>query len=165
MGNAAGGRSAAAKATSIMQLSISQRRVLSPPCRRLNSLAELPGKPAANRFVGVCVTWIIVVWSCWCRLVISIQIRARILGLSLESDLSKGNSLGWRRVVRPSASLCRWPPESASGLRSSRDSIREMPTASTTRFLISALGKFCHFEGKKSRAVARSGLTLEAEKS
>ena len=93
-----------------------------------------------------CVRDIIVVWSGRCRLVISISDRCCILGLSLESDLSKGNSLGGAAAA--SASLCRWPPESASGLQSNRTRSGNARTASTTRFLISALGKFCHFEGR-----------------
>ena len=45
-------------------------------------------------------------------------------------------------MARPMATRWRWPPESCLGLRSSSSVMSRMRAASSTRFLISALGYF-----------------------
>ena len=80
------------------------------------------------------------------------------MGVRLSDSRGKSGS-----VVRHAIAL-----RAVAGRRTvsiERDSIRESHRVDSTRFLISVLGNFCPFGGKKSRTVARFGLGLEAEKS
>ncbi len=92
-----------------------------------------------------CVTYSVVTpSSCWIR-AISVRIWTRSFASRFESGSSMRNAFGSRTIARPIATRCRWPPESAFGLRSRNSSRPRMRAASRTRRSISSFGSFRSF--------------------
>ena len=81
-----------------------------------------------------------------------VQNAARICTRSFASRFDSGSSMrnaaGSRTIARPIATRCRWPPESARGLRLRNGSSPRMRAAFCTRLSISTFGSFLIFRPK-----------------
>ncbi len=75
----------------------------------------------------------------WSRLS-SVRMWTRSLASRLESGSSKSSTPAWRQRAAPTATRCRWPPESARGFRFRRSLRPRIEAASRTRRSISGFG-------------------------
>ena len=105
-----------------------------------------PARMTAMRVASViasiwsCVTYRMVVPSSRCSRLISIRISVRSLASRLDSGSSNRNTCALRTSARPIATRCRWPPDSAAGLRSSSSRICSRSAAQLTRRSTSTRG-------------------------
>ncbi len=86
-----------------------------------------------------------------CSRRISPRVCARSFASRFESGSSIRNTCGSRTSARPSATRCRWPPESSRGLRSrsSADARGSRPPRSTRRARSRPRGTLAHLEPER----------------
>ena len=81
----------------------------------------------------------------WCSRLISTRSSERSFASRFDSGSSNRNTSTSRTSARPIATRCRWPPDSAAGLRSSSGSICRISDARAMRLSISGPGSRAFF--------------------
>ena len=119
--------------------------------RGVSTCWSTPSRSTATRCPMViastwsCVTYTVVVPNCACRVAICDRVCTRSLASRLDSGSSMRKTCGLRTIARPMATRCRWPPDSALGLRLRYSSNWSSFAAFLTAASISCFGVFRSF--------------------